>query len=160
MLAPGAAQLRERALANSPLRLARLELAPHAKEVMCAMRIAAANGARGRRTQPGERIHALSESFARDADHLARVVLAVRIHLGSLDFAAQRLVEVVLAARRDGSGAGGDGLLALVVLVDGVRLPLVERVPLDRHGQEMLRVEHRRRHTCLIPSTTVLTPRW
>jgi hypothetical protein len=80
MLSPSFAQLRHDALEHIPLHDARFERAVHVPEVVGAVRIASACLARCGRTQAFQKILPVTQSLARDANHLERVLFAIGIH--------------------------------------------------------------------------------
>jgi len=80
MLSPSFAQLRHDALEHIPLHDARFERAVHVQEVVGAVRIASACLARCGRTQAFQKILPVTQSLARDANHLERVLFAIGIH--------------------------------------------------------------------------------
>ena len=116
MLSPSFAQLRHDALEHIPLHDARFERAVHVQEVVGAVRIASACLARCGRTQAFQRILPVTQSLARDANHLERVLFTIGIHSRFCDLVGELLVEVVFAGRSARSGLGHNGLFPLVIL--------------------------------------------
>ena len=147
MHSPSFAQLRHDARAHIPLHNARFERAVHAQEVVGAVRIASACLARCGRTQAFQKILPVTQSLARDANHLERVLFTIGIHSRFCDLVGELLVEVVFAGRSARSGLGHNGLFPLVILVDLVHLPLVEGMPFRRHLRPSNRQLDERRNT-------------